>query len=90
MTDSRLLAQGATSATANYTYDAASNLAGYTYPNAVQASCTYDPLNRLTQMSSSKGGVLATPIRWARLGIACRLLNWAGAQLTTATMAITG
>jgi len=60
VTDNRLLAQGATSAVTSYNYDPVSSLAGYTYPNTVQTSYTYDALNRLTQMSSSKGGVLAS------------------------------
>jgi YD repeat-containing protein len=60
VTDSRLLAQGAASAVTTCNYDAVSNLAGYTYPNAMQAGYTYDTLNRLTQMSASKGGALAS------------------------------
>ena len=30
-----------------YSYDAASNLSGYTYQNSVQTTNTFDPLNRL-------------------------------------------
>ncbi len=32
-----------------YSYDAASNLTGYAYPNTVQTGNVFDPLNRLTQ-----------------------------------------
>src|SRR5207245_402214 len=43
-----------------YSYDPASNLASYAYPNAVQTTNTFDTLNRLTQMSSAKGSTLAS------------------------------
>jgi RHS repeat-associated protein len=35
-----------------YTYDPSSNLAMATYPNGLQSTFSYDPLNRLTAMSS--------------------------------------
>jgi RHS repeat-associated protein len=38
--------------TTTYTYDAVSNLATATYPNGLQATFTYDPLNRLTALST--------------------------------------
>lgn len=60
VTDNRLLAQGAASGTTTYSYDPAGNVLGYTYPDGVQTASTYDPLNRLTQISSSKGTVLAS------------------------------
>jgi len=39
----------------NYSYDPVGNLAGYTYPNGVATSYTYDNLNRLTSMQSTCG-----------------------------------
>ncbi len=60
VTDNRLLAQGAASGKTAYTYDGVGNVLGYSYPNTVQIAPTYDPLNRLTQISSSKSGVLAS------------------------------
>ncbi len=53
VTDQRLVAQGATSATTTYAYDAVGNLAGYTYPNGVETSYTYNSLNWLTSMAST-------------------------------------
>jgi YD repeat-containing protein len=41
--------------TTTYTYDAANNLATATYPNGVQATFSYDTLNRLTGQSSRLG-----------------------------------
>ncbi|HJQ24579.1 MAG TPA: RHS repeat-associated core domain-containing protein, partial [Blastocatellia bacterium] len=38
----------------SYSYDAAGNLSGYVYPNAVQTAYTYNSLNRLTDMSITK------------------------------------
>jgi YD repeat-containing protein len=37
--------------TTTYTYDSASNLATVTYPNGLQSTFTYDPMNRLTELS---------------------------------------
>jgi RHS repeat-associated protein len=54
VTDNRLLAQGATSGVTTYNYDAVGNLQNFVYPNAVTHAYTYDALNRLTQMGSSK------------------------------------
>lgn len=56
-TDNRLLAQGASSATTTYRYDAAGNLLNYTYPNGVVTGNLFDPLNRLTQTCAA----LTTP-----------------------------
>ena len=41
--------------TTTYSYDAAGNLAGYSYPNGVSTSYTYDALNRLKIMQSFCG-----------------------------------
>jgi len=60
VTDNRLVAQGSTSGVTNYGYDAVGNLSGYTYPNGVQTSYSYDGLNRLTQMGSAKSGPLSS------------------------------
>jgi YD repeat-containing protein len=49
--DHRLNGSNATT----YTYDAASNLAAAAYPNGVQATFSYDTLNRLTGQSSRLG-----------------------------------
>jgi YD repeat-containing protein len=65
VTDNRLLAQGTSSAATTYSYDPASNLSSYTYPNAnaLQTSLTYDPLNCLTNLAvtpvSSPASLLA-------------------------------
>ena len=56
VTDNRLVAQGITTGITTYTYDAFNNLASYTYPNGVQTTLTYDPLQRLTQLVSAKSG----------------------------------
>ena len=37
--------------TTNYTYDPASNVATVVYPNGLTSTFTYDPLNRLTELS---------------------------------------
>jgi YD repeat-containing protein len=55
-TDNRLVAQGAASGTTTYGYDPVGNLLGYSYPNGVQTAMAFDPLNRLTEMGSSKSG----------------------------------
>jgi YD repeat-containing protein len=55
VTDYRLKAQGASSVTTAYSYDATGNLTGYTYPNNVQTADLVDPLNRLTQTCSATG-----------------------------------
>ena len=39
---------------ATYNYDAVGNLQNFVYPNGVTSAYTYDALNRLTQMGSSK------------------------------------
>jgi RHS repeat-associated protein len=41
-----------TSTTTNYTYDSASNVYTVTYSNSVQSTFTYDPMNRVTGLSS--------------------------------------
>ena len=38
--------------TTSYTYDPASNVATVLYPNGLQSSFTYDPMNRLTAMNA--------------------------------------
>ena len=47
-------ASGARPGTGNatYSYDAAGNLAGYTYPNGVRTDYTYNSLNRLTNVTA--------------------------------------
>jgi RHS repeat-associated protein len=57
--DNRLLAQGMNPATTSYSYDAIGDLTTYTYPNGVQTIATFDALNRLTQIGSSKTGALS-------------------------------
>ena len=58
--DSRLLSHGAASGVTAYSYDPAGNVLSYTYPNAVQTSHVYDPLNRITQIGSAKGAQLSS------------------------------
>jgi RHS repeat-associated protein len=48
------VAQGAASGVTTYNYDAVGNLQNFTYPNGVTSAYSYDALNRLTQMGSSK------------------------------------
>jgi RHS repeat-associated protein len=60
VTDNRLVAQGAAAAISTYSYDSVSNLLSYTYPNGVQTTVTFDPLNRLAQINSAKSGTLAS------------------------------
>jgi RHS repeat-associated protein len=55
VTDHRL-ATGGTS----YTYDAAGNLQGYLYPNGVETVHSFDGLNRLTNLTVSKGVTIAS------------------------------
>lgn len=55
VTDNRLVA-----GTTTYAYDANHNLTGVAYPNDVSTSFTYNSLNRLTNLSASKTGVLAS------------------------------
>ena len=45
-----------TSGVRTYNYDAVGNLQNFVYPNGVTHAYSYDPLNRLTQMGSSKNG----------------------------------
>ena len=40
--------------TTNYLYDTASNVDTVTYPNTVQSTFTYDPMNRVTGLSSQR------------------------------------
>src|SRR5712692_10121176 len=47
--DNRVAAQGGPSTPTTYGYDAAGNLSGYAYANALQTSNVFDTLNRLTQ-----------------------------------------
>lgn len=49
-----------TSGTTSYDYDANGNLSSTLYPNAVRTAYTYDNLNRLTQLSATKGVTLAS------------------------------
>jgi YD repeat-containing protein len=54
--DNRLLAQGVSSATTTYTYFPVGTVQNYTYStNAVQTAYTYDTLNRLKTIGSTKG-----------------------------------
>jgi RHS repeat-associated protein len=55
VTDNRLA-----SGTTSYTYDNAGNLQSYLYPNGVQSAYTYNALNRLANLTLSKGGTLAS------------------------------
>jgi len=56
VTDSRLVAQGVSSATTTYNYFPVGTLQNYTYStNSVQTAYTYDTLNRLKTIGSSKG-----------------------------------
>ena len=48
------------SGTTTYGYDAVGNLSGYTYPNGVVTSYSYDGLHRLTQMGAAKSGALSS------------------------------
>jgi RHS repeat-associated protein len=54
VTDNRI-ADGTT----RYTYDAVGNLAGYTYPNGVESSFTYNAVNRLIDLTSRRGADVA-------------------------------
>ncbi len=47
--DNRVAAQGGPSTPTTYGYDAAGNLSGYAYANALQTGNVFDALNRLTQ-----------------------------------------
>ena len=49
VTDNRLTSG---SNVTTYTYDAANNVATVTYPNTVQSTFAYDPMNRVTGLSS--------------------------------------
>jgi RHS repeat-associated protein len=51
--DNRVAAQGGSSNPTTYSYDATGNLTGYLYPNTIQTSNLFDPLNRLTQTCSA-------------------------------------
>jgi RHS repeat-associated protein len=56
VTDSRLVAQGVTSATTTYHYYPVGTVQNYTYSaNTVQTAYTYDTLNRLKSIGSTKG-----------------------------------
>jgi YD repeat-containing protein len=46
------------SSTTSYTYDPASNLATATYQNGLQSTFSYDPLNRLTALTTPNSGYL--------------------------------
>lgn len=98
-TDNRLLAQGASSAVTSYSYDQVGNLAGYTYPNGIQTNHVYDTVNRLTQISSSKSGLLSSFIyslgpegnQLSASELGGRLVNYAyDAVYRLASEAITG
>src|SRR5213593_4823854 len=52
-TDNRMAGQGGPSSPTTYSYDATGNLTGYLYPNTVQTTNLFDPLNRLTQTCSA-------------------------------------
>jgi RHS repeat-associated protein len=58
--DNRLLAQGATSGTTSYGYNAVDILANYTAPNGVQTNYHYDAQYRLTQINSVKTSTFST------------------------------
>jgi RHS repeat-associated protein len=54
--DNRLVAQGISSATTNYTYYPVGTVQNYTYStNTVATTYTYDTLNRLKNIASAKG-----------------------------------
>ena len=54
--DNRLVAQGVSSATTTYNYYPVGTIQNYTYStNSVQTAYTYDTLNRLKTMGSTKG-----------------------------------
>jgi RHS repeat-associated protein len=55
VTDNRLAA-----GTTTYAYDKAGNLQSYLYPNGVQSAYAYDSLNRLKNLTVSKGATLAS------------------------------
>jgi hypothetical protein len=56
VTDNRLIAQGVSSAVTTYTYYPVGTIQNYTYStNSVQTAYTYDTLNRLKTMGSTKG-----------------------------------
>ena len=56
VTDNRLVAQGVTPATTSYTYYPVGTVQNYTYAaNSVQTAYTYDTLNRLKTIGSTKG-----------------------------------
>jgi RHS repeat-associated protein len=55
--DNRLVAQGVSSATTTYVYYPVGTVQNYTYStNTVQTAYTYDTLNRLKSIGSTKGG----------------------------------
>jgi YD repeat-containing protein len=57
VTDNRLVAQGVSSATTTYSYYPVGTVQNYTYSaNTVQTAYTYDTLNRLKTMGSTKAG----------------------------------
>jgi RHS repeat-associated protein len=57
VTDNRLVAQGVSSAVTTYTYYPVGTVQNYTYStNTVQTAYTYDTLNRLKTIGSTKGG----------------------------------
>ena len=56
--DNRLAAGAA--GTTSYTFDNVGNLQGYLNPNGVQSTDSYNPLNRLTNLTVNKGGTLAS------------------------------
>jgi RHS repeat-associated protein len=58
-TDNRLLAQTVIPGTTTYNYDSAGNLAGYAYPNGVQTTQSYDSLDRLIDIGSSKATTIS-------------------------------
>jgi RHS repeat-associated protein len=56
VTDNRLVAQGVSNATTTYNYYPVGTLQNYTYAaNSVQTAYTYDTLNRLHSVGSTKG-----------------------------------
>ena len=52
--DNRLLAQGTTSGVTTCNYDTVDKVENFTYRNGVAHAYSDDPLNRRTQMGSSK------------------------------------
>jgi len=72
-TDNRIVAQGAASGKTSYSYDPVGNILGYTYPNTVHMASAFDPLNRLTQTSSSNSGNMLASYTYSLNPVGMRL-----------------